>query len=255
MQPLEQLTRRSFSARTLQALLAASLLQHSARAGALRGSLKSGARPWLRRLEDASASLASGKTGGLAWQREVEESLGALDLADLLRSLDFEALAAGARFPAEGEGMERLYLLDDAGKLQPLTFRPFLFTLARGTAVVPHGHHNLATMHMVLAGQARVRHFDKLEATATHMLIRPFSDVQAGPGAVSTVSDEHQNVHWFNALSDRVFMFNIGVYQLRPGSSGERDYVDPLGGEPAGGGTIRAPRLARSEAYAKYGHA
>lgn len=249
-----QLTRRSFSAQALHSLLMACLLQHSARAGALRGTLQWSSRPWLRRLEDASASLVSGRTGAPAWQREVEEALGAPDLADLLRSLDFEGLAAGARFPSEGEGMERLYFLDDAGKLQALTFRPFLFTLRRGTAVVPHGHHNMATMHMVLAGRARVRHFDKLETSTTHMLIRQRSDVEAGPGAVSTISDEHQNIHWFEALSDRVFMFNIGVYQLRPGPFGERDYVDPLGGASVGDGSIRAPRLQRSEAYAKYGH-
>lgn len=251
---MAQLTRRSFSAQALQKLLAPCLLQKSARADALRGTLKWSARPWLRRLEEASAALKSGAVGAQAWQREVEETLVGLDLADLLRSLDFEALSAGARFPSQGEGMERLYFPDDAGKLQALAFRPFLFTLARDTAVVPHGHHNMATMHMVLAGQARVRHFDKLETSATHMVIRPVDDAQARPGMVSSISDEHHNVHWFEALSDRLFMFNIGVYQVVPGPFGERDYVDPLGGMALGDGSIRAPRMQRGQAYAKYGH-
>jgi hypothetical protein len=201
-------------------------------------------RPWRRH-----------GSGPRAWQREVEDTLARFELPDLLRSLDFEALAARARFPSEGEGMERLYFLDEDGKLQALRFRPFLFTLRRGTAVVPHGHHNMATLHMVLQGRARVRHFDKLEAGAAHMLLRPAGDEEAAPGAVSSISDEFHNVHWFDALSERVFMFNIGVYQVRPGAFGERDYVDPLAGVPLGDGSIRAPRLGRREAYAKYGRA
>ena len=247
-------TRRSFTQRTLQALLMVNLLQHSSRADALEGTVKHAVRPWLPQLDDAASALASGSIAPSAWQHEVESTLGGLDLTDFMRALDFEKLAANARFPSEGEGMQRLYFLDEAERLQVLKFRPFLFTLKRGAAVVPHGHHNMATLHMVLDGRARVRHFDRLESTATDMLIRPVSDVEAGPGHVSSVSDELQNIHWFEPLSDRVFMFNIGVYQVRPGPFGERDYVDPLGGASVGGGLLRVARLGQREAYAKYGH-
>lgn len=253
MPPNRSFTRRSFAAGTLQALLLGALIQHSSRAEALEGALKQGVRPWLLRLDDASSALASGSVSPLAWQREVESALSSLDLADFMRSLDFEKLAAAARFPPEGEGMQRLYFMEEGGRLQVLRFRPFLFTLKKGTAVVPHGHHNMATLHMVLDGRARVRHFDRLESTATEMLIRPVSDITASPGDVTSISDEHQNIHWFEALTDRVFMFNIGVYNVGPGPYGDRDYVDPLGGVSVGGGLIRAPRLGRADAYAKYG--
>ncbi|MCC2635540.1 MAG: hypothetical protein K0S48_3426 [Ramlibacter sp.] len=251
----EKLTRRRFAAGTLQAVLLSSLFHQSARADALAGTLKWSVRPWLRRLEEASAALSSGGLAPRAWQQEVEDTLGQVHMPDFLRSLDYERLAVGARFPSAGEGMQRLYFLEEGGRLQALAFRPFLFTLRRGAAVVPHGHHNMATMHLVLGGRARVRHFDRLESTATHMLIRPASDVEGGPGVVTSISDEHENIHWFEALSDRVLMFNIGVYQVRPGPYGERDYVDPLGGVAVGGGVLRAARLARVDAYAKYGHA
>jgi hypothetical protein len=231
-----------------------SLFQGSARADALRGTLKWSVRPWLQRLDEVSAALSSGGIAPRAWQHEVEAVLAKVELADFLRSLDFDKLAADARFPSEGEGMQRLYFPDESGRLQPMKFRPFLFTLRRGTAVVPHGHHNMATLHMVLDGRARVRHFDKLETTPTEMLIRPVSDAVAGAGEVTSISDEHQNIHWFDAVSDRVLMFNIGVYQVRPGPFGERDYIDPLGGVALGDGTVRAPRLGREVAYAKYGH-
>jgi len=247
-------TRRSVCAASLHAVLMACLFQQSARADALEGTLKWSLRPWLSRLDEASVALSSGTIKSRDWQREVEDTLGKVELNDFLRSLDFERLAAAARFPSEGEGMQRLYFLEEGGRLQPLRFRPFLFTLKKGAAVVPHGHHNMATMHMVLDGRARVRHFDRIETTSTHMMIRTAADVVGSPGEVTSISDEHQNIHWFEALSDRVFMFNIGVYQVRPGPFGERDYVDPLGGTSVGGGMMRAARLDRAAAYAKYGH-
>jgi hypothetical protein len=251
--PADGLSRRSFGGLGLQALMMACLFQRSARADALAGTLKWSMRPWLQRLQEASAALSSGAAAPRAWQREIEDVLSRVELADFLRSLDFDRLAADARFPSEGEGMQRLYFPDEGGRLQPLAFRPYLFTLKRGTAVVPHGHHNMATMHMVLGGRARVRHFDRLESTSTHMLIRPAADVTGVPGDVTSASDEHHNIHWFEPLSDRVFMFNIGVYQVRPGPFGERDYLDPAAGIPMGAGVIRAPRLHRAAAYAKYG--
>lgn len=250
------MNRRAAAGSGLKLLLLAGLWRYAAAAHAVQGSLKWSLRPWLVQLDEASAALASGAMTGSAWQDEVARVLGRVEPADFLKSIDFEALAARASFPARGEGMERLYFPDEQGKLQPLRFRPYLFTLRKDTAVVPHGHHNMATLHMTLAGQARVRHFDRLESTGSHMLIRPSSDVVAGPGNVTSVSDERHNIHWFQALSEQVFMFNVGVYQVAPQQPfGERDYVDPLGGVEVGGGAIRAPRLDRVAAYAKYGHA
>ena len=40
---------------------------------------------------------------------------------------------------------------------------------------------------------------------------------------------------------------------IAPGDVGDRDYVDPLGGEALGGGLVRARRLAKSQAYRMYG--
>lgn len=248
--------RRSLALGGLQWLLAGSLLQHASRADALTGALRGSSLPWLRQLDRVSAALATGDVAPRAWQEEVEQLLGRLDMRDLLRAIDFPRLATNAKFPSQGEGMERLYSLDEDGRLQPLAFRPFLFTLRRGAAVVPHGHHNMATLHLVLEGEARVRHFDRLGSTATHMDLRLVGDATARPGQVSSVSDERHNVHWFESLSERVFMFNVGVYQVRPGAPfGERDYVDPLAGTPLGDGVVRAPRLDRAAAYAKYGRA
>jgi hypothetical protein len=140
------------------------------------------------------------------------------------------------------------------GAHSPCTSAPTCFALRKGVSVVPHGHHNMVTMHMMLSGKARARHFDRVHANATHMIIRPTSDTVVEPGRVTTVSDDQDNIHWFQALTQPVFMFNVGVLRVNPLlRSGDRDYVDPLGGTSIGNGLVRAPRLERATAYAKYG--
>ena len=109
---------------------------------------------------------------------------------------------------------------------------------------MPHGHQNMATMHMVLAGEAQALHYDRVASDGDYLIIKPVSDQLAKPGHASTVSDESTNIHWFKTVSDTVFMFNIGVFEIDPKKPFTgREYVDPLRGEKIGDGAIRASRL------------
>jgi hypothetical protein len=246
--------RRNFLQAAAGTLLGLGLVQRLARAQAVQGSLRPFLRPWLQQLDDVSAAAGSGAVKPVEWQEEIDRLLARVDRDDLLAAIDFEALASRVQFPPAAESMTRLYFHDGEGRLQPLRFRPYLFALREGVAVVPHGHHNMLTLHLVLQGRAHVRHFDRVEDGSTHLVIRQTGDAVAEPGQVSSISDDKDNVHWFRALSPRVFMFNVGVYGVDPGKpSGERDYVDPVRGEKLADGLVRAPRLDRAQAYALYG--
>jgi len=251
---MDQVTRRAFSTHSLRLLLAFCLVQQASRAGAVGGSLKSGVRSWLAQLEEACASVSSARMAPRQWQHEMETLLGRVDMRDFLAAIDFETLAARATFPSAGEGLTRMSFPDDDGRAQPFHFSAFLFALGKDVAVVPHGHHNMVTLHMMLSGRAHARHFDRVHENSTHMIIRPTSDTVIEPGQVTTISDDHDNIHWFQALTQPVFMFNVGVSRVNPSlPSGDRDYVDPIGGAPVGDGLIRAARMDRKAAYAKYG--
>ncbi|MGH9823692.1 MAG: hypothetical protein ACREDR_10645 [Blastocatellia bacterium] len=134
-----------------------------------------------------------------------------------------------------------------------LGFDSFFYAMKKGVDIVPHGHKNMTTMHMVLAGEAQALHFDKIGEDADYIMIKPVSDVLARPGDASTVSDESTNVHWFKTQSERVFMFNIGVYAIdsKQGFTG-REYLDPMHGEKESNGVIRAKRLNQDQAYKRY---
>ena len=95
--------------------------------------------------------------------------------------------------------------------------------------------------------------YDRIADEKDFMIITPTIDKEFGPGGASSISDVKDNVHWFEALSDSAFVFNIHVNGLKtnPRSPG-RVYVDP-GGEKIEGGKIRAKVLDHDECTKLYG--
>jgi hypothetical protein len=113
----------------------------------------------------------------------------------------------------------------------------------------------MVSMHMALEGDVHARHYERRGGDDAHMIIEPTLDKTFARGELSTVSDERNNIHWFKAESDRVFMFNVAVFGLdgTKNFSG-RDYIDPLNAEKLGDGTLRARRIDGKEAFKLYGN-
>jgi hypothetical protein len=135
-----------------------------------------------------------------------------------------------------------------------LVFGRQIFAMAKGRSVIPHGHDNMATGFLVLKGNLRGRHWDRLEDHKDHYLIRPTVDRTFTPGEYSTVSDHKDNVHWFTAESDCAFIFNIHVTDTDPGNPKRpgRVYLDPHG-EKVAGGLIKAPKISYGKANKLFG--
>ena len=87
-----------------------------------------------------------------------------------------------------------------------------------------------------------------------YMLIRPTIDRKFAPGECSTVSDYKDNVHWFQAITEPAFIFNLHVMDVNPQPTQPtgRVYVDPQG-EAVAGGLVRARRIGFKEANELYG--
>src|SRR4029079_4159626 len=112
----------------------------------------------------------------------------------------------------------------------------------------------MATAFLILKGDFRGRHYDRVEQDKTHMVIRPTIDRKFTGGECSTVSDFKDNVHWFQAQSETAFIFNIHVDGIDPNPPEKtgRVYIDP-NGEKLSGGLIRAKRIEHDEAHKLYG--
>jgi len=251
---METIPRRAFALDLLGSLLTASLLTGLSKAGALSRTIGVAVRPWVAEMERLTKAMRKGAISQREWQQGIEELLSGVDVADVVKAIDYDRLVKRVRWRERHESVLEVDLPKREGMTGELSFDSFFYAMKEGVAIVPHGHQNMATMHMVLAGKAEARHYDRVSSDDEHLIIKPVSEVVAGPGHASTISDENTNIHWFKAVTDAVFMFNIGVFQIdqRKSFTG-REYVDPLGGQKLEGGLIRARRMTDEQAYRLYG--
>ena len=245
------ISRRGFHQQTLGSLLTWSLLETLYAGDAFAEEVKPIAARWLADLDAWSRDLKGEKLEQLAWQKKVEELFAAVELPELLKFIDLEKLKTFVRPKERGEQAIRPNLPRVEGLPTELVFGHQVFALSKGRSVPPHGHDNMATAFLILQGEFRGRHYDRLEDEPEHMIVTPTIDNTFGPGDYSTVSELKDNVHWFRALSDEAFIFNIHVSGLRPGRA-QRVYIDPTG-EERPGKRIRAPKITHAKANELYG--
>jgi hypothetical protein len=249
-----QLSRRTFTGHMLGSLLTFSLVKSLDDVDVLAHTVRPIVRTWLIEMEDVTRRLRRGQLKTIEWQGLIESLLSRVDMNDLLSAIDFDKLSKAAVFPEDHESAEELKFRHTKGLPRKLSFIPFFYAMKKGTAIVPHGHRNMTSMHMMLKGQAHGWQFERIADEEQYLTIRPANDMVQEVGAVTTVSDQKNNIHWFKALSEPVFMFNIGVFSLSHSKDfSGRDYVDPLGGEKLKDGLIRARRIEVKEAYKLYG--
>jgi len=248
---MNTISRRVFQQQTLGSLLTWSLLETLFSGDAFAEEVKPIAAKWLAELNSLSLDLKGKKLDPLQWQKQVEQLFSKVDLPEMLKFIDFEKLTRDVKPKERGELSLRATLPLVEGLPTNLVFGHQVFALNRDRSVVPHGHDNMATAFLILKGDFRGRHYDRLEDEPRHMIVKPTLDKSFGAGTYSTVSDLKDNVHWFQATTDSAFIFNIHVMNVVPGRAG-RVYIDP-DGEKLSGGRIKARKIDHAEANKLYG--
>jgi hypothetical protein len=247
-------TRREFTRHALQSLTALALIEGLAAHRLFGKDVQPLVDDWFKELHAISKDVADHKLKDIEFQKSLESLYGRVDLAALLKTLDFERMAAGVNYPKLGAKSLPVDFTNVSGLPTKLVFGRQIFAMTKGRSVVPHGHDNMATGFLVLNGTLRGRHWDRVEDHKDHYLIRPTIDRTFSPGEYSTVSDHKDNVHWFTAESDHAFIFNIHVNHSDPGNTKNpgRVYIDPLG-EKLSGGLVKAPKITYGKANQLYG--
>ena len=260
MNPFEEsaestiMSRRDFTRRALPSILTIAMVEHLFRGDLFAGEAKSIAVKWLSEVNQIGMDLKSQELKQTEWQKKVKELFERIELADLLKFIDFERLEQGVEMKDNGARSIRFKYSKQRGTPEKLVFGQQIFALKKGRSVVPHGHNNMATAFLVLKGDFHGLHYDRIEDQKKHLIIRPTIDDTFGPGTCSTVSDVKDNIHWFKALNEPAFIFNIHILGFDPENEKRtgRVYVDPKG-KKIEGGLIRARRIDSKEAHKRYG--
>jgi hypothetical protein len=247
-------SRRSFGAQALGSLLTFSLLETLARYDLFADEIRPNAARWLSDVNQLGRDLKGQKLDQLAWQKKVEELLPQVDMPALLQLIDFDRLTSKIEFPERGASSLRPTFPQVEGLPSELTFGKQIFALKKGRSVVPHGHNNMATAFLILKGDLHGRHYDRVQDEPGHLIIKPTIDRKFSPGECSTVSDYRDNIHWFQAITEPAFIFNLHLLGVNPDPTQPtgRVYVDPQG-ESLAGGLTRARRIGYKEANQLYG--
>ncbi|MEX2286698.1 MAG: hypothetical protein WD648_06390 [Planctomycetaceae bacterium] len=251
---MDDISRRAFNAQTLGSLLAWSLLETFSRNNLFADEVKPITTKWLRDVDELARQVRDQELRQVEWQAKVEELFAKVDLHDLLKMIEFDAVTKNVKLLDKGALSLRAKFPHVEGLPTKFVFGTQIFALKKGRSVIPHGHNNMATAFLILKGELRGRHYDRIEDLGDHLIIKPTLDKTFSVGGCSTVSDYKDNVHWFQALSDEAYIFNIHVYHVTPGSGygPERIYLNPEG-EKLAGGLIRAPRMEHEDLLRIYG--
>lgn len=254
METSPEISRRDFTGQSLGALLTFSLLETLGENDLFAESVKPITKKWLTKVNELGRDVKNQRIRQVDWQKQTEELFRQVDLKELLTLIDFDRLTKNIKHVDNGARSLRFKFPKVEGLPTEYVFGRQVFALKKGRSVVPHGHNNMATAFLMLKGNLHGRHYDRIEDSKTHLLIKPTINRPFKPGETSSISDYKDNVHWFKATSKTAFIFNIHVLNVTPGSKRPtgRVYVDP-NGEKVSGGLIRAKRVGYKEAHKLYG--
>jgi hypothetical protein len=253
--PMSLETRREFTRHALQSLTALALIEGLAAHRLFGADVSPIVDGWFKELDTISRDVHDHRVKDVEFQKALEGLYARADLPTLLKTLDFDRMAAGVNYPALGARSLPVDFKNVGGLPTKLVFGRQIFAMGKGRSIIPHGHDNMATGFLVLKGNLRGRHYDRVEDHKDHYLIRPTIDRTFAPGEYSTISDHKDNVHWFTNVGDEpAFVFNIHVNGSDPGNTRKpgRVYVDP-DGEKIAGGLIWAPKISYGRANKVYG--
>lgn len=209
---------------------------------------------WTRDLRAKCRDLKRHSLTPSEWQREIETLLSSVDLDELLAAIRFSELEKQLDYPELGVDTTRVRLPgleDSAGRV----FAAKLFGMNEDRAIIPHGHRNMASAHLVIGGEFHLRQYERVEREDEALIVRPTVDRSIEPGHVSSISDEKNNVHWLIARGGRAYTLDVIVTGIESGVAAyDIDNLDADRAETLDDGLLRMPVLTVEEGLRRYGH-
>jgi hypothetical protein len=248
------LTRREYSQKMLGSLIGFGLVDLLVSRNLLADNVKPTIQEWIKELATMSQDLKGQKLTDLQFQKQMEALYKKVDLPSLIKLVKLEEIQTKSKLPDSGALSAGFDLKKIEGLPTDIVFGKQVFGCKKGRSIVPHGHSNMCTGFIILNGEWEGRHYDRLETHKDHYIIQPTIDRKFQAGELSTISDHKDNIHWFKAISETAYIFNVHVIGYDPkieGNSG-RLYIDP-DGEKLAGGKIKAAKMTSEACHKKYG--
>ncbi len=246
------MNRRDFTKGILTTVSSFALMDALLAFNAIDKSVKPITDHWAINLNDYCADLKKNAITTLQWQRKIEELYQKIELNELLKFIDFKNLIKGFEYPDLGVSTRTVTFPQLKGLPKRTVFVKKIFGMKKDRAIIPHGHSNMASAHLILSGEMHLRHYEKMQQDDHNLIIKPTIDRIAKLGESSSISDEKDNVHWFIANTATAFTFDVIMLDLD-----QKNYdihnLDIYESEDLKNGTLKVPILDVQTALKKYG--
>lgn len=207
---------------------------------------------WVIQLNEYCLDLHKTAITPSEWQSFIGQLYQKIPLADLLQFIDFDNLIKGFTYPDLGVNTRQVNFPKLAGLPSQTVFYKKVFGMKKDRAIIPHGHTNMASAHLVINGGLHLRHYEKLASEDEHLIIKPTVDRAVKRGDFSSISDQKDNVHWFIANTETAFTFDVILLDLA-GQPFDIQNIDIYAKQDLRNGTLRVPVLDVQTALKKYG--
>jgi len=207
---------------------------------------------WAIKLNEFCSDLRTDSITTLQWQQKIEELYAKIELEEILKFIDFENLIKGFEYPDLGVSTAPVKFPKLEGLPERTVFVKKIFGMKKDRAIIPHGHSNMASAHLILNGEMHIRHYEKIHQQEQNLIIKPTIDQIAKVGESSSISDEKDNVHWFIANTETAFTFDVIMLDLN-NKSYDIHNLDIYEAEDLKNGTFKVPILNVETALKKYG--
>lgn len=207
---------------------------------------------WAIKLNEYCSDLKTNSISTIQWQKQIEELYAKVELQDILKFIDFDNLIKGFEYPDLGVSTKPVKFPKLDGLPDRTVFVKKIFGMKRNRAIIPHGHSNMASAHLILNGEMHLRHYEKIQRDGQNLIIKPSIDRIAKVGESSSISDEKDNVHWFVANTETAFTFDVIMLDLN-NKSYDIHNLDIYESEDLKNGMLKVPILDVQTALKKYG--
>jgi len=207
---------------------------------------------WVNQLNEYCLDLKKEAITIQEWRNLISQLYQKVELKEILEIINFEKLKKGFHFPDLGVNNKPVKFPKLKGLPAKTVFIKKIFGMKKERAIIPHGHSNMVSAHLILKGEMHLRHYDKIRIEGEKMIIKPTIDKIIKTGESSSISDDKDNVHWFIANTDSAFTFDVIMLNLN-----EKEYdihnIDIYEKENLSNGNMRVPILDVETALKKYG--
>lgn len=246
------MNRRAFTKELLATVSSFALMDSLFAYNAFENKIKPIADHWAIQLNEFCSDLRTESIDAAQWQAHMEGLYQQIQLEDLLKFINFNNLIKGFKYPDLGVHTKPVKFPKLSGLPEQTAFMKKVFGMKKDRAIIPHGHSNMASAHLVLKGEMHLRHYEKIRQEEENLIIKPTIDHIAKLGDNSSISDEKDNVHWFIANTETAFTFDVIMLDLN-GQSYDIQNIDIYESQNLSNGTMSVPILDVHTALKKYG--